>query len=297
MSTLQRKSLLDYLIGGLLVKLGSFIDKITGRNWKPSSSLATSELIDRIKKMLDFEVRKNGTVKFVPHEIKIRIQWDKFSNAGSLDKLRSEILVAIIDHINDNLYHTYAPLNLEIKPDYFVDGLVLRASFGEFASGGAELVINLDKNEASAVSTKEQELEKSSYSLLIKYLNDPEGRFIEIPVETGSVISIGRAKENHAVLENPSVSKVHASLKITANGEILISDLGSTNGTFINGERLDIGKAYQLDRDSKLRIGTVELSITLRDRDRETQHDISSVSSGSSFTTLTADQFDIKRGE
>jgi pSer/pThr/pTyr-binding forkhead associated (FHA) protein len=133
--------------------------------------------------------------------------------------------------------------------------------------------------------------------LLIKYLNDPEGRFIEIPVETGSVISIGRAKENHAVLENPSVSKVHASLKITANGEILISDLGSTNGTFINGERLDIGKAYQLDRDSKLRIGTVELSITLRDRDRETQHDISSVSSGSSFTTLTADQFDIKRGE
>jgi len=48
---------------------------------------------------------------------------------------------------------------------------------------------------------------------------------------------IGRSPEAELVLESPRVSKMHA--EIDANGHgYLIRDLGSRNGTFVNGERL-----------------------------------------------------------
>ena len=54
-----------------------------------------------------------------------------------------------------------------------------------------------------------------------------------------SRLGIGRAPDNHIVLDAPSVSRLHAEL-IYENGatQPIISDLGSTNGTFINGEIL-----------------------------------------------------------
>ena len=48
---------LDWLVGGTLTKLGEMFDQLTGRNWKPSSSLATSELVERLKKLLDSEAQ------------------------------------------------------------------------------------------------------------------------------------------------------------------------------------------------------------------------------------------------
>ena len=87
---------------------------------------------------MDSEVRDEGRDgKFVPHRIRLKMQWDKFStdSEGAITKLENELLTAAIDHINDNLYHTYAPIRLEIKPDYFTEGVKLLASFDEFRGG------------------------------------------------------------------------------------------------------------------------------------------------------------------
>ena len=71
---------IDWLVKGSLTKIGDIFDRLTGRGWKPSSTLATSELIERLKSMMDAEVRENGDKrKYVPHNIKLKMQWDKFS--------------------------------------------------------------------------------------------------------------------------------------------------------------------------------------------------------------------------
>jgi RsiW-degrading membrane proteinase PrsW (M82 family) len=50
-------------------------------------------------------------------------------------------------------------------------------------------------------------------------------------------IFVGRTLNNDFVIEHPSVSKRHA--QITAvNGHHVVTDLGSSNGTFINGQRI-----------------------------------------------------------
>ena len=48
---------------------------------------------------------------------------------------------------------------------------------------------------------------------------------------------IGRVEGNDLVIAEPSVSRRHARL-LRQGSQVLLEDLGSSNGTFINGKRL-----------------------------------------------------------
>jgi hypothetical protein len=56
-------------------------------------------------------------------------------------------------------------------------------------------------------------------------------------VLTESVTVLGRGSEADVVVDDPGVSRRHAEVRITAQGARL-ADLGSTNGTFVDGERI-----------------------------------------------------------
>ncbi len=58
----------------------------------------------------------------------------------------------------------------------------------------------------------------------------------EIAVE-GSLMTIGRARDNDLVLEDARVSRHHARLQ-ARSGSLVLTDLGSTNGTLVNGGRV-----------------------------------------------------------
>ncbi len=51
-------------------------------------------------------------------------------------------------------------------------------------------------------------------------------------------VNVGRDPEGELCLASPNVSKRHARFMVTGN-QVTLEDLGSTNGTFVNGERLD----------------------------------------------------------
>ncbi len=52
------------------------------------------------------------------------------------------------------------------------------------------------------------------------------------------LLRIGRAPENDLVVPDLSVSRVHAELRNLGGGRYEIADLGSHNGTFVNGQRI-----------------------------------------------------------
>jgi protease PrsW len=65
-------------------------------------------------------------------------------------------------------------------------------------------------------------------------------------------VSVGRTLNNGFVVEHPSVSKRHA--RLTAeNGGYALSDLGSSNGTFVNGRR--VTEAVKLADGCEVRFG------------------------------------------
>ena len=69
--------------------------------------------------------------------------------------------------------------------------------------------------------------------------------------------TIGRADDNSLVLHDPNVSSYHAEIVIS-EGSFTLRDLGSANGTFLNGERIDEAAVYQGD---KIAVGSTRLII------------------------------------
>ncbi|MFN8241778.1 MAG: FHA domain-containing protein [Bacteroidales bacterium] len=51
-------------------------------------------------------------------------------------------------------------------------------------------------------------------------------------------LSIGRSASNNIVISDEMVSRHHAEMVILDNGQVVLRDLGSSNGTFVNGNRI-----------------------------------------------------------
>lgn len=83
-------------------------------------------------------------------------------------------------------------------------------------------------------------------------------------------IKIGKAPGNDFVISNPTVSRNHAILTVTDdNQHALLRDLGSTNGTYVNGKR--ITKEENIDLSHQLQFGSETTSLkAILDRTRVT---------------------------
>ena len=53
-----------------------------------------------------------------------------------------------------------------------------------------------------------------------------------------SVITVGRTNGNNIVLSDKTISNYHAKFVIENDGSLWIHDLNSTNGTFVNGNKV-----------------------------------------------------------
>ena len=72
-----------------------------------------------------------------------------------------------------------------------------------------------------------------------------------------SVVNIGRAEDMQLMIDNASVSRRQAQIRFGANGSWTIQDLGSVNGTFLNGRRLT--SVQPLKRGDEVSFGKVSL--------------------------------------
>jgi hypothetical protein len=85
----------------------------------------------------------------------------------------------------------------------------------------------------------------------------------EFPLRWDREIVIGRSSDLDMVLVEDMVSRKHAKIATMA-GQVVIQDLGSTNGTFVNGEKI---KKVRLKEGDRILIGTSILKlVTLNGR-------------------------------
>ena len=67
----------------------------------------------------------------------------------------------------------------------------------------------------------------------------------EFPLPEDGEIVIGRSSELEMVLVEDMVSRRHAKISVE-DGDIFLEDLGSTNGSFVNGEKITRTKSADL---------------------------------------------------
>ena len=92
----------------------------------------------------------------------------------------------------------------------------------------------------------------------------PVGAGDAIPIPGDDVV-IGRNDVCNVVLKTSSVSGKHARLSVK-DGGALLEDLGSTNGTFVNGQR--ISQPTQLKNGDRVKFDVVEFDVVMPTPDR-----------------------------
>ncbi len=73
------------------------------------------------------------------------------------------------------------------------------------------------------------------------------------------LIKVGRDQSNDLRLNSPKVSSLHAEITILNNGDMLLEDKGSTNGTYIMNRPIKPGTQVPISRGDAVRFGDTEL--------------------------------------
>ncbi len=77
---------------------------------------------------------------------------------------------------------------------------------------------------------------------------------------TLSVIKLGKVPSAHLKLDDETVSRMHAIIEVNGPGDVSIIDLGSTKGTFVNGQK--VNKAKLMSGDTIL-VGETRIELSI----------------------------------
>jgi pSer/pThr/pTyr-binding forkhead associated (FHA) protein len=86
------------------------------------------------------------------------------------------------------------------------------------------------------------------------------GKNMSLP--EGKAIVLGRNRDVDLPLNDPKLSRRHCQITATENG-CIITDLSSTNGTFVNGNRLEAEKQLELIEFDRIVLGDTEIELYL----------------------------------
>jgi len=107
-------------------------------------------------------------------------------------------------------------------------------------------------------------------------VGDPQDRLGQITILAGTLlgrryvvkdgVTIGRAADADIALEDAEVSRAHARIERAPDGRFFASDLGSRNGTYVNGAQIE---RAPLTFGDKLRVGATSMVFTRHDEFEE----------------------------
>jgi pSer/pThr/pTyr-binding forkhead associated (FHA) protein len=93
---------------------------------------------------------------------------------------------------------------------------------------------------------------------MLRSSDEAEGGPYTFRMTPGRVRTVGRGPRADFVLDASLVSRLHCRL-LVSDGELVVENLGSTNGTYVNDRQVERSKVKVGDR---LRVGRVELTVS-----------------------------------
>ncbi len=232
-------SLFENNLRQLLERLGSKLDALMSKGSAQAGSarVILTDLLIKMQRAIDENLRKDerGVKCLAPHHLRVLLDYDNFSRFEhqGLRLLETELKSAAQEYIGNRRYKLSQPFSLNLTYDPIVDAATVRADFGEIdktnSLSSQPAAIKASSNDNQPISPlcrsyRLQAIERSNVTVDLKALK-----------AGNAPVTIGRAQDNNVVLDDNSVSKVHAALSIDSVGRIILADCGSTNGTFING--------------------------------------------------------------
>ncbi|PIN80984.1 hypothetical protein COV11_02870, partial [Candidatus Woesearchaeota archaeon CG10_big_fil_rev_8_21_14_0_10_30_7] len=235
----------------------------------------STEELNQLQNLLDeaINLRKNEFLKgkpaskFVRDKLaELRTLLKQLVNEKKLTGIESSEWAAKIDGIDETLIEEH------------IDSLINEQKFEQAKNainGFANSQMLLEKNYAlleQKINIEEEKASKSTVEQELKPRIQAKPGTINtqnIKLEEGKTIIIGRTGDWLTNLENKHISAQHAKIQIL-NGKLIITDLSSTNGVFINGEKEPSNQQRILIEGDRIHLGnpqsknSIELKITYK---------------------------------
>ncbi len=209
------------------------------------------EIAKGLTKQMDENRMVSVSRTYAPNDFTVHLsKADTESVQAYQSALRDELIQYATTHAQNRDYHLMTPPKVR-----FVTEDSLR--FGEFGvtakltggegprekdaphdTSGQTRIFRTEKPEGTgqgtaAISPEEAQRHGLARELVELVLEDGTR-----PLEGAGPWSVGRSEENEIVISNPNVSRRHARLSRSENG-FVVEDLGSTNGTLLDGAPID----------------------------------------------------------
>jgi hypothetical protein len=224
-----------------------------------SSEVQPVELARKLAKEMDAHKTAGVARVYVPNEYTVYLSSrDRGKVEGYERSLEQELSGYLLEHARRRGYDLLTRPAVEFKTDE-------RLRLGEF--GIQTRLVKPPAHEGEAASQGEE-----SHTMVYSAVKEaapprgPEER-AQALVATRAVVSlddrryvldgpratIGRSKQAECVLPDPNVSRRHAELSRSPQGDWTIADLGSTNGIKVNGRRV---ASTRLSPGDRVTLGT-----------------------------------------
>ncbi len=194
-------------LGDIENRLERLIEGAFGRLSR--KGIQPSEIGKKLTRQMELEKRIGVRGPIVPNEYLILLSADDYSALSDIMvAIHTELLTLIQETARERRYK-------------FV--------------GFLKLMIEEDPDLARGTFAIESRYQEDSEYMGHLFLEMPNG--LKIPV-TGSPITVGRLPGSTIVIDDSRVSRRHAQIASAEDGVVTIRDLGSTNGTKVNGVKI-----------------------------------------------------------
>lgn len=159
--------------------------------------------------------------------------------------------------LREEIYQRYCVIKEQLQAH--LTTFIKRSIFERGYSSVADVVVEVTEGEPEQESEIEiichirREIEKD----VLAQLKTPDKTY----EMTSKILTIGRDESNDVVLDSPHVSAKHARIQQNENGDFILIDLNSTNGSEVNS--LAITEPTTIDSGDELTFGDVSLTFMI----------------------------------
>jgi FHA domain/Protein of unknown function (DUF3662) len=238
----------------ILERLGAKVDNKLGPDDQSVLSAAVvGNLASRIERAIESDLKtdEHGIRRVAPNRFDVLFTYEESAalTPQYFDALGKELTASTFEFINNRRYSTLGPVVVKAGQDLFAKTTSVKPSFDG----------NLKQKKSESPISPPPRIEDSK---TLRFTG-AEGRSHLIELKpAGAPAYVGRAAENAIRLDDSSVSRLHCSVALWDNGIVMIADLGSANGTFINGQPLGRDEARPLSPGDVIRVGDLELTVS-----------------------------------
>jgi FHA domain-containing protein len=235
----------------ILERLGTSVDSKLTKSEHTLHARVIGDLASRLEVAVEANLREDdrGIRRVAPNQFKVLFTYEETSRLSPqyIESVGKELTAALFEYINNRRYVTRGTVVVEAVRDLFATGTEIKTSFS---------------SDHTPKSESNGSVLKAGDGKIVRFLSS-DGHTYQVQLMSNRAPAyVGRVAGSALRIDDPSVSRMHCSIAVRTDGSVIVADLGSANGTFINELQLTPDEARILNKDDVIGVGDFKLTVT-----------------------------------